>query len=63
VIGDIANAIWQIDEAVNEVSHWDFTRVMTIREANEAQIAEGADDDRFQSIRSDWWPIFVVSAV
>ena len=47
VIGDIANAIWQIGEALRETAHWDFTRMMTIREANEAQIAEGADDDRF----------------
>ncbi|MFG0753243.1 acetolactate synthase large subunit, partial [Pseudomonas sp. TYF_14] len=47
VIGDIANAVWQISEALNDTSHWDFTRLMAIREANEAQIAEGADDDRF----------------
>ncbi len=47
VIGDIANAIWQIGEALEPQPHWDFTRLMTIREANEAQIAEGADDNRF----------------
>jgi acetolactate synthase-1/2/3 large subunit len=47
VIGDIANAVWQIGEALTDTSHWDFTRLMAIREANEAQIAEGADDDRF----------------
>ncbi|MCX9140118.1 acetolactate synthase large subunit, partial [Pseudomonas sp. DCB_PUT] len=47
VIGDIANAVWQISEALNDTSHWDFTRLMAIREANEAQIAEGADDNRF----------------
>ncbi|RRW40659.1 acetolactate synthase large subunit [Pseudomonas luteola] len=47
VIGDIANAVWQICEALTNISHWDFTRLMTIREANEAQIAEGADDGRF----------------
>ncbi|BAP41607.1 acetolactate synthase large subunit [Pseudomonas sp. 21LCFQ02] len=52
VIGDIANAIWQIGEALDAAAfdgsaQWDFTRLMAIREANEAQIAEGADDDRF----------------
>jgi len=47
VVGDIANAIWQISEALEPQSHWDFNRLMTIREANEVQVAEGADDDRF----------------
>ncbi|MNQ53056.1 Acetolactate synthase [compost metagenome] len=47
VIGDIANAVWQISEALNDTSQWDFTRLMAIREANEAQIIEGADDNRF----------------
>jgi len=47
VVGDIANAVWQISEALEPQPHWDFTRLMTIREANEAQIAEGADDNRF----------------
>src|SRR3989344_6223630 len=47
VIGDIANAVWQIGEALNDTSHWDFTRLMAIRDANEAQIIEGADDNRF----------------
>ncbi|MFI8980731.1 acetolactate synthase large subunit [Ectopseudomonas khazarica] len=49
VIGDIANAIWQIGEALSEsdIEHWDLDRLLTIREANEAQIGEGADDARF----------------
>lgn len=47
VIGDIANAVWQIGEALSGVSHWDFTRLMSIREANEAQVAEGSEDPRF----------------
>ncbi|MGE8064584.1 acetolactate synthase large subunit [Pseudomonas sp. NPDC089569] len=47
VIGDIANAVWQIGEALSDTSHWDFTRLMTIREANEAQVVEGSDDARF----------------
>lgn len=47
VVGDIANAVWQIGEAITNQSHWDFERILTIREANEAQTAEGADDARF----------------
>ncbi|MEZ1319634.1 acetolactate synthase large subunit [Pseudomonas fluorescens] len=47
VIGDIANAVWQIGKALNNTAHWDFTRLLAIREANEAQIVEGADDDRY----------------
>ena len=47
VIGDIANAVWQIGEALRDTSHWDFSRLLAIREANEAQVAEGADDARF----------------
>uniref|UniRef100_UPI001FC98A92 thiamine pyrophosphate-dependent enzyme n=1 Tax=Pseudomonas aeruginosa TaxID=287 RepID=UPI001FC98A92 len=40
-------AIWQIGEALDDTAHWDFTRLLAIREANEAQVAEGADDPRF----------------
>ncbi|MGG7650031.1 acetolactate synthase large subunit [Pseudomonas sp. ES4] len=47
VVGDIANAVWQIGEALQPQSHWDFSRLLAIREANEAQIIEGEDDNRF----------------
>jgi acetolactate synthase-1/2/3 large subunit len=47
VVGDIANAVWQISEALEPQAHWDFNRLIAIREANEVQVAEGADDDRF----------------
>lgn len=47
VVGDIANAIWQISEALDTQEHWDFSRLLTIRSANEAQIIEGAEDNRF----------------
>ncbi|MFS6992021.1 acetolactate synthase large subunit, partial [Escherichia coli] len=33
--------------ALDDTAHWDFTRLLAIREANEAQVAEGADDPRF----------------
>ena len=47
VVGDIANAVWQIGEALGDTSHWDFSRLMRIRDANESHLQEGADDNRF----------------
>lgn len=47
VVGDIANAIWQIKETIRVQSSWDFERLLQIREANEAHVALGADDPRF----------------
>ncbi|MBT2294912.1 acetolactate synthase large subunit [Pseudomonas fluorescens] len=47
VVGDIANAVWQIGEALQNQEHWDFSRLMAIREANEEHIIEGACDNRF----------------
>lgn len=47
VIGDIANAIWQIKQEIIVQPTWDFSRLLTIREANEAHLKVGADDDRF----------------
>lgn len=49
VTGDIADAVLRIGDALNNTVQWDFTRLLAIREANEVQIAEGADDDRYQS--------------
>jgi len=47
VVGDIANAIWHISEEIKPQPTWDFERILAIREANEAHIAEGSTDDRF----------------
>jgi len=47
VVGDIANAIWQILQHIVPHPNWDFARVMQVREAGEASLAEGADDRRF----------------
>jgi acetolactate synthase-1/2/3 large subunit len=47
VVGDIANAIWEIKEKIEVQDTWDFSRMLTIREANEAHVALGADDARF----------------
>lgn len=47
VVGDIANSLWQIGEAVTPQPHWDFSRFLRIREAGEKHVAQGTDDDRF----------------
>ncbi|WP_213878778.1 acetolactate synthase large subunit [Pseudomonas sp. dw_358] len=47
VVGDIANAIWQIKESIEVQDSWNFDRLLHIREANESHVAEGADDARF----------------
>ena len=47
VVGDIANSIWQMLERLEPQPHWDFSRCTAVREAAEASVAEGADDDRF----------------
>lgn len=49
VIGDVGNAIWQMNEEVKtaEEAGWDFSRMMEVREHHDANILEGADDMRF----------------
>jgi len=47
VVGDIANSIWRLLEEMEAQFRWDFSRFMTVREAAEASVAEGADDGRF----------------
>ncbi len=47
VVGDIANSIWQITERLTPQAHWDFARFLEVREAGEAHLLEGVDDDRF----------------
>ncbi len=47
VIGDIANAIWQIKEAVTPQPDWDFTRMLEYRAADIAHSAPLESDARF----------------
>ncbi|MCC6707738.1 MAG: acetolactate synthase large subunit [Gammaproteobacteria bacterium] len=47
VVGDIANAVWQMKQTIAAQPHWDFSRIDTIRAAGDAHLAEGADDARF----------------
>jgi acetolactate synthase-1/2/3 large subunit len=47
VIGDIANAIWQMKEDIVPSSRWNFDRMMKARAAEIAHTASMCDDTRF----------------
>ena len=47
VVGDIANSVWQIKQALTAQEHWDFNYFLQIRERVEEHLLEGADDPRF----------------
>ncbi len=47
VIGDIANSIWQLTEGITPQDSWDFSYFNKVREAGEAHLQVGTDDDRF----------------
>ncbi|HEX4182565.1 MAG TPA: acetolactate synthase large subunit [Caulobacteraceae bacterium] len=46
VVGDIANAIWQMKEDILPQKTWDFTRMMKAREAEIAHAAKSSGDMR-----------------
>ena len=47
VVGDIANAIWQMKETITKQASWDFGRIDVIRRAAEENLLQGTTDDRF----------------
>ncbi|MCH7548269.1 MAG: acetolactate synthase large subunit [Candidatus Krumholzibacteriota bacterium] len=47
VVGDIANAIWQMKERITVQGTWDFSYFAKVKEALEAHILETAADPRF----------------
>lgn len=47
VIGDIANAIWQINQAITPQERWDFRRMLEYRAAEVAHTRSLAADTRF----------------
>src|SRR5262249_25145199 len=47
VVGDIANAVWRITEALSPQSHWELEAFGRYRTALDAHVARGTDDDRF----------------
>ncbi len=50
VIGDIANALWQISESIEKQGHWDFDYFLRVKQFVDKKIAEKNDDDRFPII-------------
>jgi acetolactate synthase-1/2/3 large subunit len=46
VIGDIANAIWRVNEKIQPQEHWNFDFFETVRDTLAEQIAEGTEDNR-----------------
>jgi len=50
LVGDIANSVWRLKEAVEARSHWDFSYFAKVRKHLDAHLAEGKDDAR--------WPIY-----
>jgi acetolactate synthase I/II/III large subunit len=47
VIGDIANAIWQMKDALTPNRAWDFKRMLSYRQAEVAHTGKLAEDARF----------------
>ena len=47
VVGDIANAVWQLGEALEPQPHWDFGFFLRARDALSAHIVQHAGEDRF----------------
>ncbi len=47
VVGDIANAIWQIKESIHVQDHWDFSTFRDVQKKVEQHTTENSDDPRF----------------
>jgi len=48
VVGDIANALWQIEEKIDmEKTAWDFTEIFAVRETVQEKIGGKSDDKSF----------------
>jgi acetolactate synthase-1/2/3 large subunit len=50
VVGDIANAIWQLGEALEPQAHWDHTFFDKVRAALCRQLPEESESDRFPMV-------------
>jgi acetolactate synthase-1/2/3 large subunit len=58
VIGDIANAVWQLKEAIRVQPHWDFAAMLAARAAEVAHRDAAVEDQRFPI-----YPQFLVSEI
>ncbi len=50
VVGDIANALWQISDRITRQRHWDFSYFMKVKKAVDQKVREKADSDQFPMI-------------
>ena len=50
VVGDIANAVWQLKEHIRPQATWDFSYFMKIKAQLDTHVAANADDGRFPLI-------------
>ena len=50
VVGDIANAIWQINESIRNQDHWDFSAFKTVQQLVEKHTSEKCDDPSFPPV-------------
>lgn len=50
VVGDIANAVWQLKEALEPQAGWDFSYFMKIKQQLEEHVARDVSDNRFPLI-------------
>ena len=47
VVGDIANAVWQINESIANQDHWDFSTFRDVKAQVDEHTSEKSDDTRF----------------
>lgn len=47
VVGDIANALWQIKEALEPQKHWDFSYFMKVKDVVEKELYKDKDNNSF----------------
>ena len=50
VVGDIANALWQIEDRITRNKDWDFEYFMKVKKAVDEKVREKADSDQFPMI-------------
>jgi acetolactate synthase-1/2/3 large subunit len=50
VVGDIANALWNIKERIHTEAHWDFSYFMKIKEYLEVHLGEKVEDSSYPPI-------------
>ncbi len=50
VVGDIANAVWQMNETIQVQDHWDFSTFRTVQKQVQQHTTEKSDDPSFPLI-------------